>query len=73
MTDDEEKALRQALLGLDVHLRRTQTVWETPRNIAILFGVLAALVTSMVGFAGFVGFRIGQASPTPPIIIQVPK
>jgi hypothetical protein len=70
MTDDEEKALRQALLGLDVHLRRAQAFWETPRNIALLVGA-AATFAGVAG--GFIGFKIGQTPPPPPIVIQIPK
>lgn len=73
MIADDDDALKSELLRMDVQLRRKQVAWETPRNIFILFSVLAALLTSMIGVAGFVGFRIGQGSPMPPIIINVPK
>jgi hypothetical protein len=63
MTDDEEKQLRQELLMVDLDLRRKQSFWETPRNLALLLAATAAI-------AGAVGFKIGQ-SPQP-IIIQVP-
>ena len=69
MTDEEQKVLEQALVGLDVSLRRKQDIWEHPRNIAILVGATAALASAV---AGFVGFKIGQTPPPPPIIIQLP-
>src|SRR5580704_910553 len=53
MTDDEEKELKQELLMVDLDLRRKQSFWETPRNIALLLAATAAI-------AGAVGFKIGQ-------------
>lgn len=50
LTDDEERELRQELLKMDVNLRRKQVDWETPRNIAILAGALAALFGAAGGF-----------------------
>lgn len=67
MTDEEQKILSQALLGLDVSFRRKQDIWEHPRNIAILVGAAAALFGAA---GGFIGFKIGQ-TPTP-IVIQLP-
>ena len=72
MTDDDEREMKQELLAMDLQLRRKQVGWETPRNIAILFAAMAALLTGLVGAAGFIGFRIGQSAPTPPIIINIP-
>lgn len=69
MTDEEQKALEQALVGLDVSLRRKQDIWEHPRNIAILVGAAAALFGTL---GGFIGFKIGQTPAPAPIIIQVP-
>lgn len=51
---------RRELLRLDVLLRKKQAWWETPRNAAILLGVLAALVGA---FAGIVGYKIGSMPP----------
>jgi hypothetical protein len=67
MTDDEEKQLRQELLMADLNLRRKQDMWETPRNIAILAGTIAAIVAAL---AGSVGYKIGS-TPPPPIVIQL--
>jgi hypothetical protein len=69
MTDEEEKLFKQELLMADLNLRRKQDMWETPRNIAILAGAVAALTAAV---AGFVGFKIGQTPGQPPIIINVP-
>lgn len=58
--DDEEKQLRLELLAADLKLKRKQEFWETPRNIAILVGVSAAI-------AAAIGFWLGRqsAAPTP--------
>jgi hypothetical protein len=56
MTDDEEKHLRQELL-------RKQEFWETPRNVAILLGVTAAI-------AAAIGFFIGRREPPPPPVVR---
>lgn len=68
MTDEEQRVLSQALLGLDVSLRRKQDIWEHPRNIAVLIGATAALVAAG---AGFLGYKIGSTPPAP-IVIQLP-
>ena len=68
MTDDEEKQLKQELLMLDLDLRRKQTFWETPRNLALVVGAAVAL-TGLI--FGALGYKIGQ-TPSPPIIINVP-
>jgi hypothetical protein len=63
MTDDEEKQLRLELLAVKLSLRRKQEFWETPRNIAILVGVTAAI-------AAAVGFWLGRESTPPPPLAQ---
>jgi hypothetical protein len=68
MTDDEEKQLTQDLLMADLNLRRKQGFWETPRNIAILVGTVAAIVAAAAGLAGY---KIGS-TPPPSIIINMP-
>jgi hypothetical protein len=62
-----EPELKLELLVMDVQLRRKQVIWETPRNIAIVVGVIAT-ITGVI--AGFVGYKIGQQTP-PPIVIQM--
>jgi hypothetical protein len=57
--DDEEKQLRLELLALDVSLRRKQEFWTTPRNIALLVGVAAAI-------AAAIGYWLGRMSMLPP-------
>jgi hypothetical protein len=59
VTEDEEKQLKQELLVVDLSLRRKQEFWETPRNLAILVGVTAAI-------AAAIGFWLGRQSPAPP-------
>ena len=59
MADDEEKQLRLALLAADLKLRRKQEFWETPRNIAVLVGVTAAIAAAL-------GYWFGrQSAPAP--------
>jgi hypothetical protein len=57
------------LLKMDIELRRKQVAWETPRNIAILAGAVAALAGIVFGV---LGYKIGQTPSPPPIVITVP-
>ena len=68
VTEDEERELKQELLALDTQLRRKQVAWETPRNIAILAGAVAALSG---GLAAWIGYKVGS-TPSAPIVIQLP-
>jgi hypothetical protein len=70
VSEDEERAdynLKVAIMQADLNLKKQQSIWETPRNIAIL-------VTSVAAIAGFLGFKIGQKdtppSPPPQVIFQ---
>jgi hypothetical protein len=60
--DDEKRQLELELLAADLKLRRKQEFWETPRNIAILVGVVAAI-------AAAIGFWFGRrfTPPMPPL------
>jgi hypothetical protein len=71
LTDDEERELKAALMQADLDLRKKQIAWETPRNIAILVGAVAAITGAI---AGWTGYRIGQNTPppAPPQIIFQP-
>ncbi len=51
----------------DLTLKDKQAFWETPRNIAILLGAVAA-VTGVV--AGMAGYKYG--SQTPPLMTPQP-
>jgi len=62
MTDDEEKTLKQELLMADLDLRRKQATWETPRNIALLAGAIAAVTAAVFGV---LGYKIGSIPPAP--------
>ena len=42
--------------------------WETPRNLAIVLGAMAALFAAVFGA---LGYKIGQ-TPSPPVIINLP-
>jgi hypothetical protein len=67
-----EEQLRQELMAVDIVVRRKQTTWETPRNIALLSAAIAAVLTGLVGVAGFVGFRFGQAPQTITVHFDAP-
>jgi len=68
VSEDEERELKQELLKMDVNLRKKQVAWETPRNIAILAGAVAALSG---GLAAWIGYKVGSTPPAP-IVIQLP-
>jgi len=56
LTEDEERAeydLRMEVMQLDKALKAKQGFWETPRNLAILIGAVAAI-------AGVLGFKLGS-------------
>lgn len=57
---EEERELRMALMRADIDLKRKQFIWETPRNIAIIVGTVAALTAA---FAGVLGYKIGSQAP----------
>jgi hypothetical protein len=60
MTDEEERELRRELMQADIDLKRKQGAWETPRNIAILAGTIAAFAAAV---AGVLGYKIGSQPP----------
>ena len=43
--------------------------WETPRNLAIVLGAMAAIFAAVFGA---LGFKIGQTPAPPPVIINLP-
>lgn len=54
----------------DLALKTKQAFWETPRNLAIIFGAFAAIVATLAGLAGY---KFGQqSSATPTQIIFQP-
>jgi hypothetical protein len=57
VTDDE---LRRALTKIDIMLGERQARWETPRNLAIVGGVVVALASALSGWIAF------QAASRPP-------
>lgn len=69
--DDEERQLRVTLMRADLDLKRKQSFWETPRNIALL-------LTAVAGVAGFLGFKLGSQPQQitvhldSPLIVQPP-
>ena len=61
-TDDIERSLKLEQIQMDIELKRKQTAWETPRNIAFLAGTVAAVVGVL---AGVLGFKLGQQPQAP--------
>jgi hypothetical protein len=64
-----EGRLKLELLKMDIELRRKQTFWETPRNLAIVLGAMAAIFAAVFGA---LGYKIGQTPAPPPVIINLP-
>jgi hypothetical protein len=50
---------------------RKQTTWETPRNVAILAGAIAAMAAAA---GGWFGYRAGReiARPLPQTVVTLP-
>ena len=64
MTDDEERQqLKRELLAVKLSLKRKQEFWETPRNVAILIGVTAAI-------AAAIGYWLGRGSAPPTLLFR---
>jgi hypothetical protein len=66
MSDLTEEELKLALMKADLLLKTRQGFWETPRNMAVIIGVIAALFG---GIAGLVGYKIGSQPPQA-IVVQ---
>jgi hypothetical protein len=58
--DREEWELKMDTMRADLKLKTKQSIWENPRNIAILVGATAAVIGAI---AGWTGYRIGSAPP----------
>jgi hypothetical protein len=66
--EQAEHLKRMELMQSDLDLKRKQTAWETPRNIALLAGTIAVIVGTI---AGVLGYKIGaMPQPVPQIIFQ---
>jgi len=75
MSDLTEDELRVALMKADLFLKTRQGWWETPRNLAIIVGVVAALFGTVTGI---LGYKLGTQPPTPinvhidqPLVVKV--
>ena len=55
--------LKQADLGL----KQKQAFWETPRNLVVIIGAIAAAVAAVAGLAGY---KLGQGSAPVQVIFQ---
>jgi hypothetical protein len=62
MSDLTEDELKVALMKADLLLKTRQGFWETPRNLAIIVGAVAAI-------AGLIGFKLGSQPPQA-IVVQ---
>jgi len=62
-----EYDLKVAIMRADLSLKKQQSIWQTPRNIAIL-------VTAVAAIAGILGFKLGQRDTpaAPPQVIFQP-
>jgi hypothetical protein len=59
-TDDQLRELKGDQMQADLDLKRKQVTWETPKNIAILAGAMAAI---MAATFGVLGYKIGSQPP----------
>jgi hypothetical protein len=66
MSDLTEDELRVAVMKADLYLKTRQGWWETPRNMAIIIGVVAALFGTVTGI---LGFKLGS-QPAQSIVVQ---
>jgi len=62
MSDLTEDELKVALMKADLLLKTRQGFWESPRNLAIIVGAVAAI-------AGLIGFKLGSQPPQA-IVVQ---
>ena len=62
MSDLTEDELKVALMKADLLLKTRQGFWESPRNLAIVVGAVAAI-------AGLIGFKLGSQPPQA-IVVQ---
>lgn len=46
-------------------MKSRQSLWETPRNLAIIIGVVAALFGTVTGI---LGFKLGSQGPQPIVV-----
>ena len=67
ISEDEERELRVAVMQADLKLKQKQAFWETPRNLAVIYG---ALVAGTAAIAGLAGYKLGQSSSPVQVIFQ---
>jgi anti-sigma-K factor RskA len=66
LTEDERLEFQERTMVAETRLKERQSFWETPRNIAILVGAVAAVVATVAVLAGY---KAGSA-PGPTIVFQ---
>jgi hypothetical protein len=67
LTEDERLEYQERIMVAEAKLKERQSIWETPRNIAILVGTAVAFGAAV---AGVLGFNLGRNSPAPTIVFQ---
>jgi hypothetical protein len=65
MSDLTEDELRMAVMKVDLLLKRRQSFWETPRNLALI-------ITAVAAIAGLIGFRLGSQPQSITVQFQQP-
>ena len=66
LSEEAENELKVAIVRADLNLTTKQAFWETPRNLAVIIGAVAAGTAAIAGLAGY---RLGQGSNAPQNII----
>ena len=51
----------------DLSLKQKQAFWETPHNLAVIYG---ALIAGTAAIAGLAGYKLGQGNPPIQVIFQ---
>lgn len=59
-----------AVMRADLTLKQKQSFRETPRNLALIIGAVAAFTAA---FAGLIGFKLGQRESAGRIILRLPQ
>lgn len=55
---------------MQADLKQKQAFWETPRNLVVVIGAIAAATAATAAIGGLAGYRLGQGSPPVQVIFQ---